>query len=604
MMKTTAAFFVITTATWAACTTDGKGNVQVSANPQQWRTVTLTLDGPCAAESGDPNPFLDYRMTVSFSHESGSPNYDVPGYFAADGNAAETSADSGTRWRAHLSPDKPGRWTWRVSLMKGGNVAVVGGGEPLKQFDKSGTFQVAPTKDRGRLQYVGKRYLQFAGSKEYFLKTGTDSPETLLAYSDFDGTETRKSPLKTYEPHTRDWKSGDPQWKGGKGKGLIGALNYLASKGVNGISFLTYNAAGDGDNVWPFTSRDEKLRYDCSKLDQWAMVFAHAQRHGIYLHFKLQETENDDGRHGPDRKAAAVSAALDGGALGRERRLYLRELIARYGHYMMLNWNLGEENTQSAEEHRAMAQFIADMDPYDHLRVIHTFPQEQERVYRALLGEQSAITGASLQNAFDAVHKLTRHWIDESAKAGKQWVVANDEQGTADLGVPPDPGYRGFNGTGKDGKPVRSIDDIRKQTLWGNLMAGGAGVEYYFGYTLPENDLVLQDFRSRDKSWDYARIALGFFRALPFHEMTAADELSGSDAWCFAKPGSHYVVYFPNGSATTLDLTAASGRFRSRWLNPRTGEWTDGGHIEGGSKVKVGPPSGAGTDDWALLVQR
>ena len=40
------------------------------------------------------------------------------------------------------------------------------------------------------------------------------------------------------------------------------------------------------------------------------------------------------------------------------------------------------------------------------------------------------------------------------------------------------------------GKVGYSIEDVRKQTLWGNLMAGGAGVEYYFGYQLPENDLI------------------------------------------------------------------------------------------------------------------
>jgi hypothetical protein len=57
----------------------------------------------------DPNPFTDYRMTVYFQHESGRPMYKVPGYFAADGKAGETSAKSGNKWRAHLSPDKPGK---------------------------------------------------------------------------------------------------------------------------------------------------------------------------------------------------------------------------------------------------------------------------------------------------------------------------------------------------------------------------------------------------------------------------------------------------------------------------------------------------------------
>ena len=84
-------------------------------------------------------------------------------------------------------------------------------------------------------------------------------------------------------------------------------------------------------------------------------------------------------------------------------------------------------------------------------------------------------------------------------------MVTNDEQGPAGLGVPPDPGYAGFAGTDVKGLDVGyTLHDIRKYTLWGNLMAGGAGVEYYFGYGLPDNDLVAENFRSRDKSWDTA----------------------------------------------------------------------------------------------------
>ena len=61
-------------------------------------------------------------------------------------------------------------------------------------------------------------------------------------------------------------------------------------------------------------------------------------------------------------------------------------------------------------------------------------------------------------------------------------------------------------------------------------MAGGAGVEYYFGYKLPQNDLVCEDFRSRDKTWDYCRIALDFFceHEVPFWEMANADSLIGN----------------------------------------------------------------------------
>ena len=34
---------------------------------------------------------------------------------------------------------------------------------------------------------------------------------------------------------------------------------------------------------------------------------------------------------------------MDGGNLGPERILYYRELIARFGYHLALNWNLGEE---------------------------------------------------------------------------------------------------------------------------------------------------------------------------------------------------------------------------------------------------------------------
>jgi Domain of unknown function (DUF5060)/Putative collagen-binding domain of a collagenase len=610
--------------------------VAISGELRQWHKVTLTLDGPEATETAqDPNPFRDYRMTVTFAHESGVPTYNVPGYFAADGNAANTSATGGNKWRAHLAPDKIGRWTWRISFIRGTNTAIDAAATvhapPLQPFDGlTGSFQVAPTnktapdfRARGRLEYVGGHYLRFAGSGEYFLKLGPDSPETLLAYTDFDDTQTMKRavPLHVYEPHVKDWLPADPVWKNGKGKGLIGALNYLSSKGVNSISFLPYNAGGDGDNVWPFVARDDKLHYDVSKLDQWQIVFDHAQAKGLYLHFKLQETENDDnirgeggGGRGKEPQTAPVVESLDGGEFGPDRATYLRELIARFGYALALNWNLGEENTQSAEQQRAMSRYISNLDPYRHHIVVHTHPGWQDVVYSTLIGDQSVLTGVSLQNPWSAVHDRTLKWVAASRKAGKPWVVANDEQGSANLGVPPDPGYKGFSGKDAKGGAIQSIHDIRKMTLWGNLMAGGAGVEYYFGYTLPENDLVAEDFRSRDKSWEYGRIALDFFRVhtIPFWTMTNADALvenTGGDhrRWCFAKPGEIYLVYLPSGGTTRLDLSRASGQFTVSWFDPRNGGGLRRGSVaslKGGSAVALGEPPDSPSEDWLAVIRR
>jgi hypothetical protein len=383
---------------------------------------------------------------------------------------------------------------------------------------------------------------------------------------------------------------------------------------MNSISFLPYNAGGDGDNIWPFVARDEKLHYDCSKLDQWGLVFDHATPLGLHLHFKLQENEMDDDRVGMQRASHAVPESLDGGRLGRERKLYCRELVARYAHALALTWNLGEENTQSPDEQRAMARYIHQVDPYDHPIVVHTFPDDQEKVYRPLLGEQSHLTGASLQNDWHRVHQRTLQWVRESSAAGKPWVVSNDEQGPASLGVPPDPGYEGHSGVASADGRSYTLDDVRKFTLWGNLMAGGAGVEYYFGYQLPQNDLGCEDWRSRERSWKYCRVALDFFRdeKIPFWEMANANALvrNGDDSngrFCLAQRGSIYLVYLPNGGSVELDLSEDSGEFSIRWLDPREG----GALVEGsvatvrsGQAVLLGEPPSNPEDDWLAVVRK
>jgi hypothetical protein len=596
---------------------------KVEGERKLWHKLTLTWAGPQSSETAAENPFTDYRLEVTFTHKSGAPVYRVPGYFAADGNAAATSASSGNQWRVHFAPDKTGEWSYKTSMVKGSGIAVGNGapGIPVNGIDgDTGTFKISPTdkkgadfRAKGRLAYVGEHYLRFAGGNEYFLKAGTDSPETLLAYEDFDGTTTRKVPLKKYTPHVGDWKPGDPSWKDGKGKGLIGALNYLSAKGLNSISFLTYAAGGDGDNVWPHAappqdSSEAKLRMDVSKLDQWQVVFDHAQAKGLYLHFKLQEQENDDNRIGMEARTGNVPASMDNGKLGPERKLYLRELIARFGYNLALNWNLGEENTQSAEEQRDMAKFIGATDPYRNHIVVHTFPPWQDEVYSKLIGEQSVLTGASLQMQWNQVNRRTLQWRRESAKTGRKWVVANDEQGSAAHGVPPDDGYRGFAGKDKQGKPVHNMHDIRKQTLWGNLLAGGAGVEYYFGYQLDENDLVAEDFRSRDKSWDYCRIALAFFRdnRIPFWQMEGSTLADGR--YQFEKKGEVYLLYLPRGGGASIDLAEAAGNFSVSWFNPRAGGALQKGtvsRVRGGAKqVDVGAPPTSPDEDWLAVIRK
>jgi hypothetical protein len=570
-----------------------------------WHKLTLDFEGPESSETATPNPFTDYRLDVTFSHPASGTHYLVPGYYAADGQAANTSASSGKIWRVHFAPDQVGVWNYSVSFRSGPAVAMAAdpaAGTSGGHFDgRTGSFAIDASdktgrdfRGKGRLEYVGKHHLRHAGTGSFFMKAGTDSPENLLAYADFDGDfksdGVEDGRIKTWAPHLADWREGDPVWQGDKGKGLIGAVNYLASEGLNAISFLTLNINGDDRNVFPYLDDAERLRMDVSRLDQWEIVFEHATRQGLYLHFKTQETENEN--------------LLDGGNVGPQRTLYYRELIARFSHHLALNWNLGEESRATLARRMAWAQFFHDHDPYRHHIVIHNGSSHFD-----LMEAGSKVTGMSKQmNAEDFRDTFfdIRRWLDKSKEEGKPWVVACDEPGNSRDSLRP------------DSDPGNSHLDARRDALWATILAGGAGIEFYFGYDYPHSDLTCEDFRSRDSFWDYCRHALWLFENHPFpfelmadHSAlvsgTGSEQTSNSGSGgnrCLARIGDTYLVHLRSGGTHTLDLSAASGVFTVHWFNPRAGgPLIPAADLNGGAVVSLGSPPDTPTEDWIVLVE-
>lgn len=574
---------------------------KIAGELKKWHKVTLTFEGPETDEMHTYNPFLNYRLNVTF--RSANKTYLVPGYFAADGNSGETSATSGNKWKVHFSPDEIGQWEYEVSFRKGGNVAV--SNNPSAGYSggymdgQRGSFTIASSdkqgrdfRGKGRLQFVNKPYLQFAETGEYFLKAGVDAPENLLAYADFDGnfkTDGHKDNfVKKWEAHIGDWETGDPSWQNGKGKGLIGAINYLAAKGLNAFSFLTLNIAGDDRNVFPYVSYENYERMDVSKLDQWEIVFEHADKLGLFLHFKLSEAENQ--------------GLLDNGDVGPQRKLYYRELIARFGHHLALNWNIGEENGmwvkeditpwQTTTQRLACAQYFHDNDPYQHHIVIHNGQQ-----FYDLLGPESKYTGLSIQTNrpdFSNVHGAVLRWRNLTKAAKKVWANAVDEPGDAQYSLVPD-----------NINPKHN--NARQNALWGALMAGAWGIEWYFGYKNEHSDLTCEDWRSRDKMWDQSRYALDFFRRnnIPFWEMEPKDSLTENDDFVLAQEATQFVVFQKMGNKQPTILTDLSGAYMIQWFNPRTGEFVGKEkRMKTNGNLTIGMPPTEVDMDWVVWIQK
>lgn len=580
---------------------------EITGELQKWHKVTLTFDGPQCSENDGYNPFFNYRLNVTFTNENTNKKYMVPGYFAADGNAGNTSASSGNKWRVHFTPDEIGKWNYSVDFKKGKWVAV------RKRFKKvptggymdgtKGSFEIVPSDKKGRdfrahgrLKFVEKGYLKFSETGEYFYKCGPDAPENFLSYYAFDGdfaSDGIKDDLvKTWSAHLIDWEKGDPTWKDNKGKEMIGALNYIASKGLNSVSFITNNVEGDDRNVFPYIDYKTYDRFDCSKLDQWEVVFSHAQKQGIFLHFKTLEAENQ--------------GLFDNGGIGGYTKLYFRELIARFGHHLALNWNLCEEvgdwwefDQQNSiplygQERIALAQYIYEIDPYHHHMVIHNGDW-----YTPMYGNRSKLTGASLQTwmeDFSAVNTQVKKVIKEAKDAGKVWAVACDEPGDHAHSLITD-------------KEDPEHFKARTNGLWGAMLAGAWGTEWYFGYEHPHSDLSCQDYRSRDLFWNMGAICIDFFKTnnLPVDDMSSKNELVSTEGdYCFAKEGDTYLLLLKKGGETKLDLKDYKGKYSINWFNPRKGGDLILGskkEIEGSGMVSIGTPPENLNSDWVVLVR-
>jgi hypothetical protein len=589
-------FVIVPTMLFGADVTTIKGQLR------KWHPITIQFKGPTAHElDSNPNPFLDYRLNVEVT-DPGGQNCIVPGFFDGDGKGGA----SGNTWTVRFTPDITGQWKYVASFREGKNIAVniqPDAGQAVGFDGVKGTLVISKsTADApeflrfGRLEYADGHYLKFRDGP-YWIKGGTDSPEDFLAYGGFDNTRSgSRFGVKKYARHVRDWKPGDPDWGNGRGRGIIGALNYLAEQHVNLIYFLPMNIGGDGQNVWPFAGKirpsgdpaNDNTHYDISKLGQWEVVFSHAQAKGIVLHFVFNEAEKNN------------KLELGGKNLTTERKLFYREMVARFGHHNALIWNLCEEYNigldLGQQSVREFAAYIAQLDPYDHPITVHHAKDPVQALKPFLGDELFGIT--SIQIGRKDIEPVVETFRRLTREAGRALPIAVDE----------------FTVTteGKQWIPVDDSVALRKEKLWPAYLSGGQ-VEFIVAELLET-----EDFRKYDSLWKYMWYARRFMEQhLPFWEMEPADELltaesvytgktCSHDGQVFAKKDRCYAIYLPIAKQTgVLNLNGATGRFVKRWYNPRAGRFIGVREsLEGGSKVKIGSAPGTPDQDWVVLVSK
>jgi hypothetical protein len=290
------------------------------------------------------------------------------------------------------------------------------------------------------------------------------------------------------------------------------------------------NAYGDGKKVYPWTNVDNYYQYDCSKLDQWDIVFGQMDVMGIMLHVILTETENESYFEIKENGSA--------GGFAQSRKIYYREMVARFGYHMAISWNLGEENGwedpsssiykkgNTTQQRKDFCDYLRRLAYYSDNICVHNGPSTDDGIFTPLLGHTS-MSGPSIQwDEGVGIHAKVLQWRKASEQNGHPWVVCLDEPYTATL---------------------QSDDAYRKNEVGDTFMAGGAGCEFY-----KDADLALDDFSPYAEKFRSAKRAVDFFQ-----NNTSLPRMRPADSTLL------YVVYLRNGGRSLPEPWRGTGHLQS-----------------------------------------
>ncbi len=160
------------------------------------------------------------------------------------------------------------------------------------------------------------------------------------------------------------------------------------------------------------------------------------------------------------------------------------------------------------------------------------------------------------------------------------------------------------------GKAIIHAMDATRQQTWAFLMGGGSmlirGMEYPDSggpapweppgtYIAPKDSSIIQP------TYDFIHVHL----ASLLRQMKPKDRVLDSPDrnWCLGKSDRVYLIYVLQGGRFRLGLREASGVFRARWFDPRTGQLRDanGGTVKGGATISFEAPD---NNDWALWLNK
>jgi len=143
----------------------------------------------------------------------------------------------------------------------------------------------------------------------------------------------------------------------------------------------------------------------------------------------------------------------------------------------------------------------------------------------------------------------------------------------------------------------RQLDPVENvERFWRNIFAGCASARYHRpGHGLGISDLAQQTIRAARNFTD----AFNLFTCVPAPDLLS--DRKPNEAYCLAKPGEVYAVYFPRGGDVSLNMGPLAGHQVSvRWFDPRKASFAEAQTVKAGDTLRLKSPSQGET--WLVLV--
>jgi hypothetical protein len=632
--------------------------------------ITLGFEGPFASETGTTqrrseyyrpsSTFADYRLDVLFTttidmtdkQQPGQPvSYNIPGFYSGVGDSANTNMSSGSVWLCHFRPPVPGIYNWTASFVKGMNVAQnLGTGDSAKYMDGvSGTFVVASstiaagdtstadidmggiatsndltlTSKTDRLlvhqQASGRNVYQFANSDKKFIKVGMGSHliNVLAKCSHQDGIisgNVSSIDAKAASHYDSYYIEGNPTFAGGQGKCSIGAVNYIANQTINTITISTLDV---DDDVHPFVSdifidggdvetatAMRYMFYDVSRLAQWDIILDWVESKGLAINMLLYSQNDDD-----DEDYLYDPYDAKNGALYDTRRLYYREMIARFSHHTKITWIIRGMNAKDVTER---SKYIRSVDPYQNPILVGISVDDMATSLQRI----PTINGVSV--SFPTYMKDIRSFTNDDKISSS---ISNLISATVGLTSKAIIEYV----TMVDTTVHKDTDSIRQQLIWTTVMGSGIGLSGGFSFNFVDIDGERDNTKLISVSLDQLRIATSEFwlnaTSISYWDMRNSNTRVSAGSFCLSERGGNIFVVYKKLGESTINLVLdpkLDVDYSILWYDPRIGGKLLPGSVPEvalsnssildtagtvSTIVSLGKPPSKTTEDWIAVVQ-